>query len=392
MPELSNTPSFYDMLCSEEGDSSDVPKQPTVSPVEYGQEIQVENEPYAWRQGTAIEPEEGTCLYSNEGEMQHPGPPWFRWFAESGRPPFRVWYKDKIINCTYLRYKVEGGITYEMGTEGEGQQEFQREIRACPQTGSEDPTVNEGDIEFLTRDLPFNFAIEQALERLGDPGLLADVGRLRALCAGIPVFAEMVETIQELTKSVYKFHTTFNGQVARLVDGIAETKRRLEKAHVRSRVQKALQSLVQSGELRGGMYWPDMPEIPEGSDKIQLPVEFEEHLRQEDEKEFRRKGCATPEYRATQRVYNLCRLCQKRGHWMRECEEPHTSCRGPHCLLKKGHAGFDKQLCRFPRRQVGQRGLNKRKRDDSEEIEIPQKRRAGEDPELDMIIDGQAII
>jgi len=53
-------------------------------------------------------------------------------------------------------------------------------------------------------------------------------------------------------------------------------------------------------------------------------------------------------------------------------------------LLKKSYARFDKQNCRFPRQQVGQRGLTKRKH--NKKVELLQKRWAKESPEQEMNI------
>jgi hypothetical protein len=64
-------------------------------------------------------------------------------------------------------------------------------------------------------------------------------------------------------------------------------------------------------------------------------------------------------YRAEQRTFNLCRLCDKTGHWIRECKEPHTACYGPYCQVCRDHPGFYRQACLFPKRQVGKRGTGK---------------------------------
>ncbi len=69
--------------------------------------------------------------------------------------------------------------------------------------------VNDKDLDVFIRDLPYNFTIKQALEQLEDPRVLAKVGQYQTLSAGIPFFAKMVKTVQELTKAIYKFYTTF---------------------------------------------------------------------------------------------------------------------------------------------------------------------------------------
>jgi hypothetical protein len=49
---------------------------------------------------------------------------------------------------------------------------------AYPQPPVEAPSINDSDLEIFTRDMPFNFTIKQALERLDDPGVLAKVTQL----------------------------------------------------------------------------------------------------------------------------------------------------------------------------------------------------------------------
>ncbi len=55
-------------------------------------------------------------------------------------------------------------IPYEMGTKGSGQQQFAREVYACPQLPVEALGVSDDNLEIFTKDVPFNFAAKQALE------------------------------------------------------------------------------------------------------------------------------------------------------------------------------------------------------------------------------------
>jgi len=72
---------------------------------------------------------------------------------------------------------------------------------------------------------------------------------------------------------------------------------------------------------------------------------------------------------------------------MWECEEPHSCCKGPHCLLKRSYVGFNKQVCQFSKQQVGKRGLSKHKHEDDQDNTLL-KHQAREDPELKIIING----
>jgi hypothetical protein len=62
----------------------------------------------------------------------------------------------------------------------------------------------------FTQDLPFNFALKQGLEALGDPRALAEVARLHALMVQVPIYLSLAQAIQELSKAVNKFQNYFN--------------------------------------------------------------------------------------------------------------------------------------------------------------------------------------
>lgn len=90
---------------------------------------------------------------------------------------------------------MQEGILYKIRTEGRGQQQFECELYACPQPAREGSEVNEQDLKIFVKDVPFNFAVKQVLEKLGDPSMLAKVSRLCTISATIPVYTELVETI-----------------------------------------------------------------------------------------------------------------------------------------------------------------------------------------------------
>src|SRR5216683_3996784 len=224
--------------------------------------------------------------------------------------------------------------------------------------------------------------------------MLAEVGWLRTLCTCIPVYAKLVQSVQDLSTAMHKFHKHFNDQVGQMVMQLEATKGQMEKARVRARIQQELSELVQNRELRGKLYWPGLLGIPEHPNRHYLPLLLSTYTVTNQNtntgeagsgaKRPQCRGCTSSEYRATQRVYNVCRLCQKRGHWLRECKEPHSACKGPYCQLRKGHPSFDKQDCRFPKRQMGQRGLGKCKCE--EDSDAPQQDFIKDNEEIDMLI------
>jgi hypothetical protein len=106
---------------------------------------------------------------------EYPGPPWFHWHKKGGHLGYQVQHQGKLVQCPYIHYAVLHSILYKMGTEGADCQRFAREVFTSPQSPVEAPGVKASDLDIFTRDVPFKFMVDQALERLGDPGTLAEV-------------------------------------------------------------------------------------------------------------------------------------------------------------------------------------------------------------------------
>jgi hypothetical protein len=154
-----------------------------------------------------------------------------------------------------------------LGTEGAGQKQFVWEVYAKKQSALEVLDVEDDDLEIFTKDIPFNFAVDQALESLDDPGVLAEVARLQTIVAHVPVYSAFAQSVQELSEAMHKFQKNFNDQAKHIVTHLAETKKRMEDTKVRSRVHIAILELMQTRRLCGKFYWPEIPGIPENPDR-----------------------------------------------------------------------------------------------------------------------------
>ena len=75
----------------------------------------------------------------------------------------------------YLRYKVHHRVSFKVRMEGNGHQQFAREVFAHLRQPVAAPAVEDNNLKIFTQDVPFNFAVEQALDKLEDPGALAEV-------------------------------------------------------------------------------------------------------------------------------------------------------------------------------------------------------------------------
>jgi hypothetical protein len=117
-----------------------------------------------------------------------------------------------------------------MGTKGAGELQFTQEICSVPRPPLKVPGVNDRDLNLFIKDIPFNFAVEQALESLGDPGVLAEVVCLCTLIACVPVYTKLMHSVQELSEAVYKFQKGFNKKLSQVILQLKVIKKRMEAA------------------------------------------------------------------------------------------------------------------------------------------------------------------
>jgi len=55
--------------------------------------------------------------------------------------------------------------------------------------------VNDRDLKLFVKDIPYNFSVEQALESLGNSGILAEVARLHTFIMCILVYTKLAQSI-----------------------------------------------------------------------------------------------------------------------------------------------------------------------------------------------------
>jgi len=117
-----------------------------------------------------------------------------------------------------------------MGTEGVRNTQFAREIYASPHPPLDVTDIDNKDLDIFIRGSPFNFMLEQALEKLEDPGTLAKVARLRTWAVRIPVYSELARVVQEFLDVMHKFQRNFSDKTRRVVFQFEATKRHMEAA------------------------------------------------------------------------------------------------------------------------------------------------------------------
>jgi len=197
MSEESSIPSLFDLMYPDEDDVSEPTSPPPLSPINY-EDMGAEKREYSppivglnayngsymvgqplthrTNENDGVLPSAPANGVDNEeAATSYPGPPWFRWHGGDGLLGYQVLHQGRDFQCPYLHYKVHHRVLFEVGMEGNGHQQFVREVFAHPRQPVAAPTVEDNDLEIFTQDVPFNFAVEQALDKLEDPGALAEV-------------------------------------------------------------------------------------------------------------------------------------------------------------------------------------------------------------------------
>jgi hypothetical protein len=161
-------------------------------------------------------------------EIEDFGYPEFHMDLPTGLPPNPPWFKrPEILFIPKLEAEDENGQTFELpylrfalsndkpvilGTTERDAPVYQGEIKAMPAPHAPyNLHVDDDDLEDLYLDHPFNWAMNYALYRLGDAGVLADVHRLRMSYAKLKHFKEehrrMCRIIDTVQKEVHDHNT-----------------------------------------------------------------------------------------------------------------------------------------------------------------------------------------
>jgi len=140
-------------------------------------------------------------------EIEDFGYPEFHMDLPTGLPPNPPWFKrpevpfipkleaedenGRTFELPYLRFALSDDEPVMLGTTERDAPVYRGEIKAVPAPHIPDnPHVDDDDLEDLYLDHPFNWAVNYALYRLGDAGILADVHRLRMSYAKLKNFKE----------------------------------------------------------------------------------------------------------------------------------------------------------------------------------------------------------
>ena len=110
-----------------------------------------------------------------------------------------------MVQCPYIHYSVYDGTPFELRMEGVGGLQFAQKIYTELQDAIDFARIDNTNLEIFVKDMPFNYTVEQALDHLNDPGVLAEVFQLRTLVAQLPIYADLAWVVQEFSNAIHKF-------------------------------------------------------------------------------------------------------------------------------------------------------------------------------------------
>jgi len=120
-------------------------------------------------------------------DPMHPGPPWFRATNAIGHPPFQVTIGEELVTLPFLRYQETHGDVYLLGTEGKGRPAHYQVVHLGPAASVDVSLYDDHDLDIFLQDAMFNTNLAQAMARVDNPHLLAEVARFHLLHTQLPV-------------------------------------------------------------------------------------------------------------------------------------------------------------------------------------------------------------
>jgi hypothetical protein len=163
-----------------------------------------------------------------------PDPPWFpRPNINTIPKVIAIDENGKEFELPYLRYALSNGEPVILGTTGRDGPVYEGDIAALPAKGVPDnPLIDNSDHKELYLNHPFNWAINVAIYRLGNPGVMADVYHLRASYGKLKSLKQENERIVRLVKAFQEEQTKINKTIKDFANGVEALKNRLMKAKV----------------------------------------------------------------------------------------------------------------------------------------------------------------
>jgi hypothetical protein len=167
-----------------------------------------------------------------------PDPPWFLKPDLPHIPKVTaVNEHGQTITLPYIRYAL---IDYEpmlLGTAPGEDGIYADYLRAHPITTLPiETSINDGALEDLYTDYPFNWSLNLALYKLGDAGVIADVHQYRSSYLKLKYMQQENACIMRILVSIQKEQEQHNSELAAFLGEVTSIRDRLEQARVMLRL------------------------------------------------------------------------------------------------------------------------------------------------------------
>ncbi|KAF8496375.1 hypothetical protein F5888DRAFT_1804070 [Russula emetica] len=185
-----------------------------------------------------------------------PGPPWFP-KAEAPLLPKIVANGPGRgeIELPFLRYALIDEEPMILGTTGHEQEVYGEKLLAGQAPIPSIPLhIDDTQLDSLYEDHPFNWAINFALFRLSDPGVLADVHRYRTAFLRLKGLKHKNDRLTRIISTFQKEQKGHNREIRTFTHKVEEVKGRLIAAKVRSRVTPILARMAVEGMIADPIY------------------------------------------------------------------------------------------------------------------------------------------
>ena len=111
--------------------------------------------------------------------------------------------------------------------------------------------VDDSQLKDLYKDYPFNWAVNLAITRLGDAGLIVDIHHFRMTYPKLKALKRENERLNHIIGALQKEQEAHTQEIQQFIDGIQEIKERLTATRVMSQITPLLQRMA----VEGGMIW-----------------------------------------------------------------------------------------------------------------------------------------
>ena len=185
-----------------------------------------------------------------------PAPPWFTKPSAPTLPQVTATTDSgHTIPLPYLRYALVDNEPMLLGTTGRDKEVYGEYLRALPApTLPFQSTLDDGALEELYTDHPFNWTMNLALFHLGDAGILADVHRYRSAYTKLHFMKRENSRLANLVEHLQKEQEKHNDDIRTFIQDVQIIRQRLTAARVITRLSPIYKRMAVEGLIMNSYY------------------------------------------------------------------------------------------------------------------------------------------